>query len=87
MDGFSLALDFAVTKANRDRLWQLCQELAEVVLGASGRFYYAKDAVLTASAYERIHGREAVMQFTALKQRLDPKCLLQTDLSRRVCGA
>ncbi len=86
VDGFSLALDFAVTRANRDRLWKLCQELAEVVLGASGRFYYAKDAILTASSHERIYGREAVFQFASLKQRLDPKFLLQTDLSRRVCG-
>ena len=62
------------------------QELAEVVLGASGRFYYAKDAILTASSHERIYGREAVFRFASLKQRLDPKFLLQTDLSRRVCG-
>ncbi|MCZ6599647.1 MAG: FAD-binding oxidoreductase [Acidobacteria bacterium] len=87
VNGFSLALDFAVTKANRDRLWRLCQELAEVVLEASGRFYYAKDAVLLASSHQRIHGLEAISQFTALKQRLDPKGLLQTDLSRRICGA
>jgi FAD/FMN-containing dehydrogenase len=86
VDGFSLALDFAVTRRNRERLWKLCQELAEVVLQASGRFYYAKDAVLRASSHERIHGGEAVSRFIALKQRLDPKGLLQTDLSRRIWG-
>ncbi len=87
VDGFSLALDFAVTKANRSRLWQLCRELAELVLAASGRFYYAKDAVLEASSHERIHGVEAVSRFAALKQRLDPNGLLQTDLSRRILGS
>jgi len=86
VDGFSLALDFGVTTANRERLWQLCQELAELVLEASGRFYYAKDAILKASSHERIHGLEAISEFAALKQRLDPKNLLQTDLSRRICG-
>jgi decaprenylphospho-beta-D-ribofuranose 2-oxidase len=86
VNGFSLAMDFAVTGSNRQRLWRLCQELSEVVLRASGRFYYAKDAVLKASSYERIHGPEAVSTFTALKQRLDPKNLLQTDLSRRLLG-
>lgn len=87
VDGFSLALDFAVSRHNRERLWRLCQELADVVLEARGRFYYAKDAVLTASSHERIHGPGAVSSFTALKHRLDPKNLLQTDLSRRLLGS
>ncbi len=86
VDGYSLAMDFAVS-ANRHKraaLWRLCQEMAEIVLAAGGRFYYAKDAVLQASSFARIHGDDAVAQFRALKQRLDPQQLLQTDLSRRL---
>lgn len=86
VDGFSLAMDFAVTRGNRDRLWALCRRLADVVLEAGGRFYYAKDAILESTSYERIHGAEAVATFAALKSRLDPRGLLQTDLSRRICG-
>jgi len=86
VDGYSLAMDFAVSTDQRKRaaLWKLCQEMAEIVLAAGGRFYYAKDAVLQASSFSRIHGDAAVSQFRALKQRLDPQHLLQTDLSRRM---
>jgi decaprenylphospho-beta-D-ribofuranose 2-oxidase len=86
VDGYSLAMDFAVSKRQhkREQLWRLCQELAEVVLEAGGRFYYAKDAVLLASSFARVHGEAAVAQFRALKQKWDPDGLLQTDLSRRL---
>jgi FAD/FMN-containing dehydrogenase len=87
VDGFSLAMDFAVTRGNRGRLWALCERMAEAVLAASGRFYYAKDAVLGGGAFERIHGTAAVAAFRALKGRLDPAGILQTDLARRLMGA
>jgi len=86
VDGYSLAMDFVVSsrKSRRDELWKLCQELAEIVLAAGGRFYYAKDAVLLASSFARIHGEPAVATFRDLKRRCDPDNLLQTDLSRRL---
>jgi FAD/FMN-containing dehydrogenase len=79
-------MDFCVSTdpAKRAALWRLCQELAEVVLDAGGRFYYAKDAVLEESSFSRVHGAVAVAKFRALKQRLDPDRLLQSDLSRRL---
>jgi FAD/FMN-containing dehydrogenase len=86
VDGYSLAMDFAVSKgeARRQRLWALCRQLAEIVLEAGGRFYYAKDAVLQASSFARVHGDAAVAEFRALKQKWDPDRLLQTDLSQRL---
>jgi decaprenylphospho-beta-D-ribofuranose 2-oxidase len=86
VDGFSLAMDFAVSrnKSKRDALWRLCRELAEIVLEAGGRFYYAKDAVLLASSFTKVHGEDAVQQFRSLKQRWDPDNIMQTDLSRRM---
>jgi FAD/FMN-containing dehydrogenase len=86
VDGYSLAMDFAVSKRQHRRraLWRLCQELAEIVLEAGGRFYYAKDAILLASSFARVHGDAAVAQFRAQKQKWDPGNLLQTDLSRRL---
>lgn len=84
VDGFSMAMDFAVTGGNRARLWRHTQAMAEVVLDAGGRFYYAKDATLLASSFARIHGDDAVQRFRALKARLDPGGLLQTDLARRL---
>ena len=86
VDGYSMAMDFCVSKnaTRRQALWRLCQQLADIVLDAGGRFYYAKDAVLQASSFARIHGEPAVRAFAALKQRLDPERLLQTDLSTRM---
>ncbi|MGE3174485.1 MAG: FAD-dependent oxidoreductase [Planctomycetota bacterium] len=86
VDGYSMAMDFAVPTAasRRAALWSLCQRLADTVLECGGRFYYAKDAVLTASSFARVHGDAAVAAFRALKARLDPERVLQTDLSRRL---
>ncbi|MEY4829820.1 MAG: hypothetical protein RLZZ562_1616 [Planctomycetota bacterium] len=88
VDGFSMAMDFAVPTSQRKRaaLWSMCQRLADVVLDAGGRFYYAKDALLPQPAFERVHGSEAVRTFRSLKERCDPRGMLQTDLSRRLMG-
>ncbi|MEQ1634267.1 MAG: FAD-binding oxidoreductase [Planctomycetota bacterium] len=88
VDGFSMAMDFVVStnKGKREALWALCRRLAETVLEANGRFYYAKDAVLLNSSFSRIHGDDAVRTFRSLKERVDKNNLLQTDLSRRLLG-
>jgi FAD/FMN-containing dehydrogenase len=89
LDGFSIAMDFGVPKSDvgRERLWTLTREMAEVILDSGGRFYYAKDAKLLGSSFERIHGSEAVATFRVLKARLDPQNVLQSDLSRRMLGS
>lgn len=86
VDGYSMAMDIPVSKnkSKRESLWRLCQEMADVVLEAGGRFYYAKDATLVESSFERVHGAEATAKFRALKQKWDPERMLQTDLSRRL---
>jgi decaprenylphospho-beta-D-ribofuranose 2-oxidase len=84
VDGFSLALDFKVTRRNRRRLWQHAAELTRVVLDGGGRFYFAKDSTLTASQLERYLAEDRVQRFLALKRTLDPTGLLSTDLYRRV---
>jgi FAD/FMN-containing dehydrogenase len=89
LDGFSMAMDFGVPASarGRERLWQLTRRMAEVVLEAGGKFYYAKDATLLSSSFERIHGGASVAAFRGLKERLDPGHLLRTDLSKRLFGA
>jgi len=61
VDGYSLAMDLCVSMRahRRQALWRLCQELAEIVLTAGGRFYYAKDAVLLASLEGVVTGHPA----------------------------
>jgi decaprenylphospho-beta-D-ribofuranose 2-oxidase len=87
LDGWSLALDFRVTEANRQRLWALTDALTERVLDAGGTFYFAKDAVLTADQVRRAYGERRVQQFLDLKSRLDPQGLLANDLWRRATSS
>jgi len=83
LDGWSLAMDFPVTGKNRAALWALTERLTERVLGAGGKFYFAKDSVLRRGDVERAYSRERIDQFLALKQRLDPSNLLTSDLWSR----
>ncbi|MCP3918774.1 MAG: FAD-binding oxidoreductase [bacterium] len=83
-DGWSLALDFKVTPENRASLWETCDELTRIVLDAGGKFYFAKDLVLGHLAMLRAFPTEQREAFLALKRRLDPDALLQTNLWRRV---
>ncbi len=84
VDGWSFAMDFKVTPANRAALWRHCAELTGVVLEAGGRFYFAKDLVLGPDVARGFFPAEKLAAFLALKDELDPEHLLQTDLWRRV---
>jgi decaprenylphospho-beta-D-ribofuranose 2-oxidase len=87
VDGYSLALDFAVRPEKRGGLLSLSAEMDRIVIEAGGRFYFAKDSALNqVSAIEAV-GQERVERFFALKKRTDPDNLLQTNLSRRLFGA
>ena len=84
VDGFSMAMDFRVTKENRQRLIWLTKELDDIVIRAGGRFYLAKDSTLRPEVAEAYLGKERIDQFKALKERCDPEGILETDLWRRV---
>lgn len=84
VDGYSLALDFKVTRANRDRLWALAAEMDALTLEAGGRFYFAKDSTLHAARLTEYLREERVQKFLTLKRECDPEERLQTDLYRRV---
>ncbi|HTR96504.1 MAG TPA: FAD-binding oxidoreductase [Candidatus Acidoferrales bacterium] len=86
LDGWSLAMDFPVSRRDRAPLDRLTAELTGIVLAAGGRFYAAKDSVLDAEAFARAYG-ERLEQFRAIKRRLDPGGLFQSDLSRRLAIA
>lgn len=84
LDGYSMAMDFRVTKGNRTRVVQLTRELDEIVLKYGGRFYLAKDSTLRPEIAAAYLGEETLTRFRALKQRLDPNRLLESNLWRRV---
>jgi len=83
VDGYSLALDFRVTPGNRARLVALADRLDKLVIQANGRFYFAKDSSLQRSEVSSFLGASIIQKFKALKHKVDPDSLLQTDLYRR----
>jgi FAD/FMN-containing dehydrogenase len=86
VDGFSLALDYKVTNKNRENFRELIRALDEIVFEAGGKFYFAKDSTLQRGSAKLFLGEAPISKLMALKQRLDPDMLLQSDLSRRIFG-
>lgn len=84
VDGYSLALDFKVTRGNRTRLQTLANDLNRIVVDAGGRFYFAKDSTLTPRIVSSYLGEATLERFCALKTRCDPHKILQTELYRRL---
>lgn len=84
LDGWSLALDYKVEPATRADLWKLAAEITRLTIDAGGRFYPAKDLVIGREDARRMWGSEKLDAFLALKRRVDPQNLLQTDQSRRI---
>ena len=87
VDGFSLAMDFKVTNGTRAALSAMLEEFDQMVLGAGGRFYFAKNSETTPETALRFLGEETVTRFKSLKKRCDPHGLLESDLYQRVFGA
>jgi len=84
VDGFSLELNYARAAQPAATLEPVLRYLLAAVLEAGGRFYLAKDRLLTGAQYRRSLGDEAIDTFLGLKQRYDPDGVLQSDLFRRV---
>lgn len=84
VDGYSLALDFKLTKKNKSKIWELAHELNKIVIENGGRFYFAKDSTLNKSETEKYLGMQTIQKFIYLKNQGDPKNILQSDLYRRL---
>ncbi len=84
VDGYSFALDFAVTPGNRGGLMSLTAEMDRIVVDAGGRFYFAKDSALHRMSLADAVGAARMQRFRRLKAECDPEELLQTNLYRRL---
>lgn len=84
VDGYSFACDFAVRPGRRGDLFRLTQRFNQMVTQAGGRFYWVKDSVVDADSARRAWPAETLDRFFALKRKLDPQALLQSNLLRRV---
>jgi decaprenylphospho-beta-D-ribofuranose 2-oxidase len=84
VDGYSLALDFKVTRGNRQALSAMLRDFDRIVLEAGGRFYFAKNSETSAATALHFLGEETIDHFRQLKKRCDPHNLLESDLYRRI---
>jgi decaprenylphospho-beta-D-ribofuranose 2-oxidase len=78
MPGWTLTVDLPI----KPGLERLCNRLDEVVIGAGGRVYLAKDSRLDADALRRMYPR--LGDFLAVRRRIDPEGLFTSDLARRL---
>ncbi|HEX8733462.1 MAG TPA: FAD-binding oxidoreductase [Ktedonobacterales bacterium] len=83
LDGYSLALDFPVTRGREAGLLTLMTALNDLTLDFGGRLYFAKDSTLTSAQVRRMLPAEARARFAALKAEVDPGETLQSGLYRR----
>jgi decaprenylphospho-beta-D-ribofuranose 2-oxidase len=84
VDGYSLALDFKVTRRNRERLWQLAHTMNDLVVAAGGKFYLAKDSTLRPEDFRATIGDENLARYFGLKAELDPDSILTSCLAKRL---
>ncbi len=84
LEGWSLAMDFPAR--DPERLRSTAAAVTERVLDAGGKFYFAKDALITAADTRRAYGQDVLDRFDAMRRRLDPDGTFASDLSRRVLG-
>jgi decaprenylphospho-beta-D-ribofuranose 2-oxidase len=78
MPGWTLCLDFPVRKG----VHELCEELDELVLGAGGRHYLAKESRATPSVVER--GYPRLDEWRKVRASVDPQGVFASDMSRRL---
>jgi len=76
--GWTLALDLPADP----RLAGLLDQLDELVVGAGGRLYLAKDARVSAATLRRMYPR--LEEFRAVRRKVDPGGVFDSDLARRL---
>lgn len=86
LDGWSLALDFAVPAHDPERMWRTARELTALSLDHGGRFYPAKDSVVDAASFARSLGPR-LTRFMELKRQLDPGHLFGSAQAERLLPA
>ena len=84
VDGYSFAMDFPVWPRRREDLHRLGRKLERLVLDAGGRYYLAKDSLVSGSSFRSSLGDEILGHFMGLKQSLDPDDVLQSNQWRRL---
>ncbi len=78
LPGWTLAVDLPVRRG----LSRLLNELDDVVIGAGGRVYLAKDSRTNSHALQAMYPR--LSEFESVRSAVDPTGVFRSDLSRRL---
>ena len=78
MPGWTLTVDLPISEG----LDRLCTSLDELVVGAGGRCYLAKDSRLGPETLRQMYPR--LDDFLAVRHRVDPDSMFTSDLARRL---
>lgn len=81
-DGYSLNFELHPNRRHVRRMNQFVDDLVESVIRFGGRVHLAKDMVLTRDQFRRLFPK--YREFLAIKQRVDPDELFQSDMYRRL---
>jgi decaprenylphospho-beta-D-ribofuranose 2-oxidase len=76
--GWMLSVDFPIV----DGLHRFCEELDEMVVGAGGRLYFAKDSRTTAEKVQQMYPR--IDEWRKVRASVDPQGIFTSDMSRRL---
>jgi decaprenylphospho-beta-D-ribofuranose 2-oxidase len=78
MPGWTITVDFPVARG----LERFCAELDELVLGAGGRLYLAKESRTDARTFRR--GYPRFDEWRKVRDEVDPDRVFASDMSRRL---
>jgi len=81
-DGYSLNFELHPKQRHVERMDRFVDQLVECVIEYGGKVHLAKDTVLTRDQFQRLFPRHP--EFLAMKRRLDPDELFQSDMYRRL---
>jgi decaprenylphospho-beta-D-ribofuranose 2-oxidase len=81
-DGYSLNFEFHPKKRQMAEMKEYADELIEIAIKHGGKVHLAKDHILSRSQFQRLYPRYG--EFLAIKRKLDPEELFQSDIYRRL---
>jgi decaprenylphospho-beta-D-ribofuranose 2-oxidase len=81
-DGYSLNFELHPKQRHVERMDRFVDQLVECVIEYGGKVHLAKDTVLTRAQFQRLFPRYP--EFLAMKRRIDPGELFQSDMYRRL---
>jgi decaprenylphospho-beta-D-ribofuranose 2-oxidase len=81
-DGYSLNFELHPNRRHVARMDQFVDDLVESVIRFGGKVHLAKDMVLKRDQFQRLFPKYG--EFLAIKQRVDPDEIFQSDMYRRL---